>query len=463
MLPPIDIGIIYFMATLLLKNAALIATMNDADEELHDQSIFCENGIIRQIGPLDTLPNTADKMIDLSKSIVIPGMVNTHHHLFQNLTRVIPNAQNESLFGWLTTLYPIWCGLGPRHIYISSAVGLAELVLSGCTTSTDHQYLFPGGSRLDDSIEAAIDIGVRFHPTRGSMSIGESQGGLPPDKLTENENDILKDCERVISQFHDKSPNAMIKISLAPCSPFSVSNDLMIQTAVLARENNLNLHTHLAENYEDIEYSLAKFNMRPGEYAESLGWLGEDVWHAHCVQLNTDEVKLLGKTNTGIAHCPSSNMRLGSGIAPLLEMFEHKVRVGLGVDGSSSNDSGHMLNEARQAMLLQRVKHGASAITARDVLRTATRGGAKVLRQDNIGQIAPGLSADMAIYDMQSVDLAGTHTDPLAGLVFCGPVKTKHTIINGKFVVEDGHLTTMNINSLLEEHRKLSIELLNSA
>jgi len=451
------------MPTLLLKNAAIIATMNDANEELNGQSIFCENGIIKKVGPLSALPNKADKIIELSDSIIIPGMVNTHHHLFQNLTRVVPNAQNESLFGWLTTLYPIWRGLGPRHIYISSAVGLAELVLSGCTTSTDHQYLFPGGSRLDDSIEAAIDVGIRFHPTRGSMSIGESKGGLPPDELTEDEQDILDDCERVISQFHDDSTNSMIKIGLAPCSPFSVSNDLMIQTALLARENNLNIHTHLAENYEDIQYSLAKFSMRPGEYAESLGWLGDDVWHAHCVQLDSDEVKLFGKTNTGIAHCPSSNMRLASGIAPLLEMFEHNVRVGLGVDGSSSNDSGHMLNEARQAMLLQRVKHGASAITARQILRTATRGGAEVLRQKNIGQIAPGFSADMAIYDMHTVDLAGTQCDPLAGLVFCGPIKTKHTIINGCLVVEDGHLTTINLNSILREHRKLSIDLINSA
>ena len=451
------------MPTLLLKNAAIIATMNDANEELNGQSIFCENGIIKKVGPLSALPNKADKIIELSDSIIIPGMVNTHHHLFQNLTRVVPNAQNESLFGWLTTLYPIWRGLGPKHIYISSAVGLAELVLSGCTTSTDHQYLFPGGSRLDDSIEAAIDVGIRFHPTRGSMSIGESKGGLPPDELTEDEQDILDDCERVISQFHDDSTNSMIKIGLAPCSPFSVSNDLMIQTALLARENNLNIHTHLAENYEDIEYSLAKFSMRPGEYAESLGWLGDDVWHAHCVQLDSDEVKLFGKTNTGIAHCPSSNMRLASGIAPLLEMFEHNVRVGLGVDGSSSNDSGHMLNEARQAMLLQRVKHGASAITARQILRTATRGGAEVLRQKNIGQIAPGFSADMAIYDMHAVDLAGTQCDPLAGLVFCGPIKTKHTIINGCLVVEDGHLTTINLNSILREHRKLSIDLINSA
>ena len=451
------------MPTLLLKNAAIIATMNDANEELNGQSIFCENGIIKKVGPLSALPNKADKIIELSDSIVIPGMVNTHHHLFQNLTRVIPNAQNESLFGWLTTLYPIWRGLGPRHIYISSAVGLAELVLSGCTTSTDHQYLFPKGSRLDDSIEAAIDVGIRFHPTRGSMSIGESKGGLPPDELTEDEQDILDDCERVISQFHDDSTNSMIKIGLAPCSPFSVSNDLMIQTALLARENNLNIHTHLAENYEDIEYSLAKFSMRPGEYAESLGWLGDDVWHAHCVQLDSDEVKLFGKTNTGIAHCPSSNMRLASGIAPLLEMFEHNVRVGLGVDGSSSNDSGHMLNEARQAMLLQRVKHGASAITARQILRTATRGGAEVLRQKNIGQIAPGFSADMAIYDMHAIDLAGTQCDPLAGLVFCGPIKTKHTIINGCLVVEDGHLTKINLDSILREHRKLSIDLINSA
>ena len=451
------------MATLLLKNAAIIATMNDSNDELKGHSIYCEDGVIKQIGLIDKLPDSADEILDLSGSVVIPGMVNTHHHLFQNLTRVIPQAQNESLFGWLTTLYPIWCGLGPKHIYISSAVGLAELALSGCTTSTDHQYLFPGGARLDDSIEAASDIGIRFHPTRGSMSIGQSKGGLPPDALTEREADILKDCERVISQFHDDSPNAMVKIALAPCSPFSVSNDLMIQTAVLARENHLCMHTHLAENSEDIKYSLEKFNMRPGEYAQSLGWLGDDVWHAHCVQLDSAEVELFGKTNTGIAHCPSSNMRLASGIAPLLEMLDHNVRVGLGVDGSSSNDSSHMLNEARQAMLLQRVVHGASAIGARDVLRTATRGGAEVLRRGNIGQIAPGFMADLAIYDTHSIDLAGTHSDPLAALVFCGPIKTTHTIINGKLVVKNGQLTTMDLNALLQQHHALSIDLVNSA
>jgi 8-oxoguanine deaminase len=456
------------MAKLLLDHIDVLATMDDATgdnstdayiargcgRELTDAAILIEDGIIRAVDKREHLIKACGdaEVINLFGHIVIPGMVNTHHHLFQNLTRVIPNAQNKSLFGWLQTLYPIWQNLGPDDIYISAAAGLAELALSGCTTSSDHQYLFPNGSRLDDAISAAQDIGMRFTATRGSMSIGESKGGLPPDAMTEEEDHILNDCLRVIDAFHDDRRHAMTRVALAPCSPFSVSRELMRDTAIMASDKGVGLHTHLAENVEDIDYSLAHFNMRPGDYAEDLGWTGRHVWHAHCVQLNPDEINLFARTGTGVAHCPCSNMRLASGIAPVRQMLDAGVHIGLGVDGSSSSDSGHMLNEARQAMLLQRVTHGADNMTAREALRLATRGGAEVLNRDDIGQITPGFSADLAIFDRHSIDFSGTQTDPLAALIFCGPVKPRHVMINGQFVVKDFTLTTMNMDDLLHRH-----------
>ena len=449
------------MGSLLLKNASHVALMDDAGSEVTDQSIYCKDGVISAMGALSELPQTADKVLDLQGMTVIPGLINTHHHLFQNLTRVVPQAQNVSLFGWLKTLYPIWQRLRPEHIYAAVAVGLAELALSGCTTSSDHQYLFPNGSRLDDAIEAAGAIGMRFHASRGSMSIGESQGGLPPDALTEDEAAILKDSERVIAQFHDPRRYAMTRVVIAPCSPFSVSRELMRDSALLAREKKVRLHTHLAENVEDIDYSMAHFNMRPGDYVASLDWLGSDVWHAHCVQLNSTEIDLFATSGTGVAHCPCSNMRLASGIAPLRAMLDAGVAVGLGVDGSASSDSGHMLNEARQAMLLQRVLGGAASMQAREALRLATRGGAAVLGRDDIGQIALGQAADFAIYNMNCIDFSGSHTDPIAALVFCGPVKTTHTIINGQVVVEDGRLTRLDTAQLLARHSALARGLFN--
>jgi len=449
------------MTTLLLKNIDTLVTMDADRRELSGASVFCRDGVIEAVGQSHDLPHTADEVIDLSGHIVIPGMINTHHHLFQNLTRVLPDAQNETLFGWLKTLYPIWSRLHPDAIQAAVALGLAELALTGCTTSSDHQYIYPNGSRLDDSIAAAEDVGVRFTATRGSMSIGESKGGLPPDYLIEDEIFIMKESERVVDAYNNPARFAMTRVALAPCSPFSVSTGLMRDSAVLAREKGVGLHTHLAENEEDIIYSEEKFGKRPGDYAEDLGWVGEDVWHAHCVRLNTSEIDLFARTGTGTAHCPCSNMRLASGIAPVRKMRDHGVAVGLGVDGSSSNDSGHMLNEARQAMLLQRVGGNPAALTARDALTMATRDGARVLNRDDIGQIAPDYAADMAIFDLNQIDFAGALHDPVAALIFCGPVKTRHTIINGRLVVRDGRLTTIDLGELMQRHRKFSMDLVN--
>ena len=383
--------------TLLIKNADVLCTMLEPQEyekdtkgEITNGGLFARNGIIETVGESSSLPQIADTIIDMKGHVVIPGMVNTHHHLFQNLTRAVPEAQNSELFGWLKTLYPIWSNIGPKHVYWSTALGLAELALSGCTTSSDHLYIYPNGARLDDSLSAAADIGVRFHGTRGSMSIGESKGGLPPDSLTEKESYILSESQRLIETYNDNNRYAMQRIALAPCSPFSVSIDLMRESAEMARSYGVGLHTHLAENVEDIEYGLQQFGMRPGEYVEAVGWTGDDVWHAHCVQLNSEEISLFAKTGTGIAHCPCSNMRLASGIAPVRKMLDNSVKVGLGVDGSASNDSGNMLNEARQTMLLQRVNSKASSMTAREALKVATRGGASVLNRDDIGVLAPG-------------------------------------------------------------------------
>ena len=462
--------------TLLLINADLLCTMNPADSsaatvragdnvgaEIRNGGLFARGGVIEAVGPTADLPQDADRVIDMTGHVVIPGMVNTHHHLFQNLTRAVPGGQDAPLFGWLQTLYPIWSNIGPEHIYWSTALGLAELAMSGCTTSSDHLYLYPNGARLDDSMAAAADLGVRFHGTRGSMSIGESGGGLPPDILCWNESDILEDCQRAVETLHDPSRHAMQRVALAPCSPFSVSMDLMRNSAEMARSLGVGLHTHLAENVEDIDYSLAQFGMRPGEYIEALGWTGDDVWHAHCVQLDAGEIDLFARTGTGVAHCPCSNMRLASGIAPVRQMADAGMKVGLGVDGSASNDSGHMLNEARQTMLLQRVEQGGDAMTAREALALATRGGAAVLGRDDIGMLAPGYAADIAAFDRRSIDFAGSDWDPLASLLFCGPVKANHTIINGRGVVEDGQLVTMDLGHMLEKHQAMAHHLMQAS
>ena len=448
------------MTSLLLKNIHRLALMDDAGTELEDAWVMSRNGVIESLGE-GLSPDNADEIVDLAGHVVIPGMVNTHHHLFQNLTRVLPAAQDATLFNWLKTLYPIWSRLGPEAISAAVLLGLAELALIGCTTSSDHQYIFPGGARLDDSIVAAQAVGVRFTATRGAMSIGEIDGGLPPDYLTVKVSDIVRDFERVVDRWHDNSRYAMTHVALAPCSPFSVSTGLMRDAAVMAREKGVGLHTHLAENQEDIDYSLHHFGQRPGDYAESLGWVGDDVWHAHCVRLDDREIDLFARSGTGVAHCPCSNMRLASGIAPVRAMRDAGVKVGLGVDGSSSNDSGHMLNEARQAMLLQRVGGNPAALTARDALAMATREGARVLGRHDIGRIGMGYAADFACFDLNAIDFAGAHADPIAGLVFCGPVKAAYTIVAGRVIVAEGILQSLDLHELMQRHRKFSIDLVN--
>lgn len=443
------------MATLLVKHARVLVTMDDAEREIRDGGVFVRDDVVEQVADTAALPAHADEVVDASDCVVTPGLVNTHHHLFQSLCRAVPGGQNAPLFGWLQTLYPIFLRMGPEHIRVSAMTGLAELALSGCTCSSDHQYMFPNGARLDDAIAGAREIGIRFTATRGSMSIGVSQGGLPPDALTEREPDILRDCERVIAAFHDARPHAMVQVALAPCSPFTVSEGLMRDTAVLARDKGVRLHTHLAENGEDVAYSLERYGKRPGDYAEALGWTGDDVWHAHCVQLDRDEIALFGRTGTGVAHCPCSNMRLASGIAPVRAMLDAMVPVGLGVDGSASSDSGNLVNEARQAMLLQRVGGNPAALTARDALRLATRGGARVLGRSDIGALAPGMAADFCVWPLDTVEMAGADWDPVAGLVLCGPVKPRAVYVGGRPVVADYRLQTADTAALVARHRTL--------
>ena len=448
------------MSTLLLKHIHTLATMDSRRRELTDTSIYVRDNVIVAVGSLDEMPSkTADSVIDLSNHIVLPGLINTHHHMYQSLTRVL--AQNSELFGWLKTLYPIWSRLESQHIYISAKLAMAELILSGCTTSSDHLYIFPNDVRLEDEIRSAEEIGMRFHAARGGMSLGESKGGLPPDSVVEDEDAILKDTQRVIETHHDPDRHSMLQIVVAPCSPFSVTVDLMCESALLAREYNVHLHTHLAENDNDIAYSAEVFNQRPGEYAESVGWIGDDVWHAHCVKLNHDEISLFGRTGTGVCHCPSSNMRLASGIAPIRTMLDHRVKVGLGVDGSASNDAGHLLNEARQAMLLQRVGGDPAGLSAREALELATIGSASVLGRDDIGAIAVGMSADIVAFRLDTVNMAGALHDPIAGLVLGQSPMVDLSIINGKIVVRDGQLLTVDLPVLIETHNQLSKQLIN--
>ncbi|MFC7289941.1 8-oxoguanine deaminase [Herminiimonas glaciei] len=449
--------------TLLIKNANVLVTMNEQREEISNGAVFIRDNVIEQVGPSATLPQTADEVIDASHHVVLPGLINTHHHMYQSLTRAVPAAQNGELFNWLTNLYPIWANLTPEMIQVSTQTAMAELMLSGCTTSSDHLYIYPNGCRLDDSLEAAQEIGMRFHAARGSMSVGQSKGGLPPDRVVEQEADILRDTQRLIETYHDAERHAMQRIVVAPCSPFSVSRDLMRESASMARSFGVSLHTHLAENVNDIAYSREKFNMTPAEYAEDCGWVGHDVWHAHCVQLDDAGINLFAHTHTGIAHCPCSNMRLASGIAPIRKMLDAGVSVGLGVDGCASNDSGHMMAEVRQAMLLQRVGFGPDAMTARQALEVATLGGAKVLNRDDIGALKPGMSADIVMFDVRQIGFAGALHDPVAALVFCTPPNVACSIINGRVVIRDGRLTTIDLGQVIERHNTLAFALAEAA
>lgn len=444
------------MTHTLIRGADLVLTMDDAASEHARADIRLRDGCVVRIG--QALPAEGAEIVDATGCLVTPGLVNTHHHLFQTMTRAVPAAQDAALFGWLRTLYPIWARMGPDHIRVSALTGLAELALSGCTTSSDHLYLFPNGARLDDTIDAARQIGLRFHATRGAMSIGESDGGLPPDSLVERESSILDDTIRVIDAFHDPAAGAMVRIGVAPCSPFSVSRELMREAAILARDKGVRLHTHLAENDEDVAYSLEKFGCRPGQYAEDLGWTGDDVWHAHCVKLDGAEIDLFARTRTGVAHCPCSNCRLASGIAPVRAMRDAGVPVGLGVDGSASNDAGGLAAEARQAMLLQRVAGGAGAMSAREALWIATRGGAEILGRDDCGRIAPGARADLAIWNLHRVESAG-NWDP-AALLLAGPMQVRDLFVEGRQVVRDSHLTTVDLPAVLQDHRRLTQELM---
>ena len=448
------------MTTLLARNADILVTMDVARREIQGGGFFARNGVIEAVGSSADLPETADKVIDLSGLIATPGLINTHHHFYQNLTRAVPAGQNATLFGWLHAHYPIWARMGPDAIRISALVALAELALTGCVCSSDHLYMFPNGARLDDEIEAAQMIGARLHAARGAMSIGESDGGLPPDSLVENEAAILKDSLRAIQTWHDPNPGAMIRVAVAPCSPFSVSQGLMRDAAMLARDQGVMMHTHLAENDDDVAYSRDKFGCSPGDYAADVGWVGDDVWHAHYVKLDAREIALFAEHGVSVAHCPCSNMRLGSGIAPIGAMLRAGVNVGLGVDGSASNDSGHLMNEARQAMLLQRVAHGGDAMSARTALELATRGGAKALGRDDLGAIEIGKRADFAAFKASELALSGAW-DRVAGLLLAGPLQAWHTVIEGKFVVHEGQITTIDLPSVLAAHHQISVDLMN--
>jgi 8-oxoguanine deaminase len=469
------------MPTLLARNANVLVTMDDQRRELSDAGLFARDGIIEQVGPTEQLPQHADIVLDLSGQIVLPGFVNTHHHLDQTLTRALPAGQDINLFPWLRAHYPIWVRRTPEASRRSALVGLAELAASGCTTVFDHTYIFPNDCRLDDQIAAAQEIGVRFHASRGSMSLGVSQGGLPPDSCVEDETRILEDSRRVIDKYHDASRGSMLQIVLAPCSPFSVSPRLLRESAELARSCGVRLHTHLCETFDEERYTLERYGLRPIAWMETMGWLGDDVWFAHAVHVDDDEIRRLAGTGVGVAHCPCSNMRLASGISPVKKFLVAGVPVGLGVDGSASNDASNILLEARQALLLARLRMGLLPpegpqtvlstsdplrreewMTAREALEISTRGGAAVLGRTDIGALAPEMCADFFSLDLSSVDYAGALVDPVAATVFCAPQKTRYTVINGRIVVENGSVTTVDMGPVVEAHNRFSREMVDA-
>jgi cytosine/adenosine deaminase-related metal-dependent hydrolase len=460
---------VFAVTTTVIQNAMMLVTMDAQRREIPDGALLIEDNVVAWAGPTAELPQGATEraaaVIDARGRIVLPGFVNTHHHFYQTLTRVVPGAQDVVLFDWLKTLYPIWAELTPDDVFVSTQLALTELLLSGCTTSSDHHYLWPNGSRLDDQFAAAETVGVRFHGARGSMSLGESKGGLPPDRVTEEEEAILRDSRRVVEVFHDPQRYALRRVVLAPCSPFSVTPALMRESATLARSfgpaMNVHLHTHLAETKDEEEFCLQRFGYRPGDFAEQLGWTGDDVWHAHCVHLNPAEVELFGRTHTGVAHCPTSNMRLASGIAPVRAMRDRGVPLGLGVDGSASNDGSHLLNEVRQCLLLQRVLGDPQAMTAREALEIATLGGAAVLGRDDIGSLAPGMAADVVAFALDDIWHAGGAVhDPLAALVFCQPQLVDFALVGGKVLVRNGVPVHLDVPVMAERHNRAARGLL---
>jgi cytosine/adenosine deaminase-related metal-dependent hydrolase len=449
------------MPTILIKNASQLITMNDGRQTYEDGALYIRDNVVEWVGTTADLPadrRQADRTIDATDRVVLPGLVNTHHHFYQTLTRVM--APNAVLFDWLKTLYPIWARMDGEAVYVSTLTAMAELILSGCTTSSDHLYLFPNDSRLDDEVRAAREIGMRFHAARGSMSLGESDGGLPPDSVVQDDEAILQDSRRVIEAFHDPQPYAMLRVVIAPCSPFSVTPDLMRESASLARAYGVTLHTHLAETPDEEDFCLEHFGHRPAGYAEELDWVGDDVWWAHSVHVDEEEIDLMARTATGAAHCPSSNMRLASGIAPVRAFIDKGVPLGLGVDGSASNDGSHLLAEARLAMLLQRVTGNPAGLSGEEALWLATRGGASVLRRDDIGQLAPGKAADVIAVNLAQLPYAGARHDPLNALTFCAPQTVDLSIINGKVVVQDGQLLTLDLGPHVERHNDISRRLI---
>ena len=460
------------MATILIKNIHTLVTMDEHRREISNGGLFIRDGFIEQVGETSDLPDVADQVLDLQGHIVLPGLINTHHHFYQTLTRAVPGAQNSNLFNWLKTLYPIWARMTPEHIRISTQTALAELALSGCTTASDHLYLYPNGATLEDEIDAARQIGLRLHASRGSMSLGESKGGLPPDSVVEDEEFILKDSQRLIEQYHDPRPGSYTQIVLAPCSPFSVTGDLMRQSAELARSYQVHLHTHLAETQDEEAFCLDLFGHRPVGYMETVGWIGDDVWFAHSVHVNPQEIQLYAQTGCGVAHCPTSNMRLGSGIAPILEMVSAGVKVGVGVDGSASNDGSHLMEEVRQAMLVSRVRSGMMGasrsgsgspplMTARQALELATRGSAAVLGRTDIGYLEVGKCADLFAINLNKIDYAGALHDPVAAIVFCAPLKVDYTMVGGRLIVSQGEMLTVELPTLVQQHNLLATRLLN--
>jgi cytosine/adenosine deaminase-related metal-dependent hydrolase len=460
------------MSTFLVRHAEILVTMDDRRREIPDGGLFIRDGFIEQVGPTAELPASADEILELGGHILLPGLINTHHHFYQTLTRAVPAAQDANLFNWLKTLYPIWARLQPEDIRVSTQTALSELALSGCTTASDHLYLFPNGSRLDDEILAAREVGLRLHASRGSMSLGTSKGGLPPDSVVESEDQILKDSQRLIETYHDPNPGSMTQVVLAPCSPFSVTGDLMRQSAALAREYGVHLHTHLAETQDEEVFCEQKFGHRPVVYMEILNWMGPDVWFAHSVYVNSAEMRKYGEAACGVAHCPSSNMRLASGIAPVLEMLRWGVHVGLGVDGSASNDGSHLLEEVRQAMLVARLRAGLQGaslsdesapplMTARQALELATRGGSAVLGRTDIGSLEAGKCADFFATRLDRLGYAGALHDPVAAIVFCAPANVDYTVVGGKYVVKEGRLVTLDETRLVEQHNRCARRLLN--
>jgi cytosine/adenosine deaminase-related metal-dependent hydrolase len=460
------------MPTLLVRHATMMVTMDDHRREIPDGGLFIRDGFIEQAGTSAELPAEADEVLDLTGHILLPGLINTHHHFYQTLTRVVPAAQNGNLFQWLKSLYPIWAGMTPEDIQVSTKTALAELALSGCTTASDHLYIFPNGARLDDEIQAAREVGLRLQAARGSMSLGESKGGLPPDSVVEDEDAILKDSQRLIEDYHDPNPGAMTQVVLAPCSPFSVTPDLMRQSASLAREYGVRLHTHLAETQDEEAFCREKFGHRPAGYMQVLNWTGPDVWFAHSVHVNHEEIAMYGQTGCGVAHCPTSNMRLASGIAPVMKMLQMGVKVGLGVDGSASNDGSHMLEEVRQAMLVARLKAGLEGaslstdgepklMTARQAIEIATRGSAAVLGRADLGSLEAGKCGDFFAIRLDRLGYAGALHDPLAAVVFCAPASVDYTVVGGNYVVKEGQLTNLDLPTLVESHNRASRRLLN--